>query len=239
MSTHGNESTNDFDERFLVELVGKRGLESSVTVGIGQSWPPAGRVIVEPDLSVKGHPNVFVLGDQANFGHGLERPLPGLAPVAIQMGRHCANNIVRDVKGKERKPFHYFDKGIMATIGRADAIVQTGFLKFGGLFAWLTWLFVHIMYLVGFRNRMLVVIQWFWSYVTLRRGARLVTSRNWKLAKRVDLANRYSMSLLLTGTGRRKAGSKAASKKASKKDSKKSSGKKAKPAARKKKPSRG
>ncbi|MCB1306734.1 MAG: FAD-dependent oxidoreductase [Leptospiraceae bacterium] len=160
---------------------------------LGVPLDSAGRVSVEGDLSIPGHPDVFVLGDQAHFEHNTPdgNALPGLAPVAIQMGRHVARNILREVRGQSREPFQYRDKGIMATIGRADAIVQVGKIRFGGMFAWLTWLFVHIMYLVGFKNRMLVMIQWFWSYVTLSRGARLVTSRNWKSEKRFELAYRY------------------------------------------------
>ncbi len=152
----------------------------------------AGRIVVEPDLSVKGHREVFVLGDQANFSHGVDRPLPGLAPVAIQMGRHAARQIRADLKGKERKPFQYVDKGTMATIGRADAVVSAGPVKMGGFIAWLGWLFVHIFFLIGFRNRVSVFLQWAYSYLSLSRGARLITSRHWRSDKRNDLAHRYA-----------------------------------------------
>ncbi|MBC8070164.1 MAG: NAD(P)/FAD-dependent oxidoreductase [Deltaproteobacteria bacterium] len=140
----------------------------------------AGRVPVEPDLSLAGHREVFVLGDQARFmseGH----PLPGLAPVAIQQGRACARNILADLRERTREPFVYFDKGTMATIGRANAVAQTEKLKLDGFAAWLAWCFIHILYLVGFRNRMLVLLQWMWSYIRYRRGARLITNREWQL----------------------------------------------------------
>ena len=151
---------------------------------------PAGRIKVEPDLSIKGHPNVFVLGDQALFLDD-EKPLPGLAPVAIQQGRHAARNLRDEIRGKQRKPFVYVDKGIMATIGKAEAVVETGSLRFGGLVGWLAWLLVHIYYLIGFRNRVAVVLQWGWSYLTFSRGARLITSRHWRKDKRSHLPGRY------------------------------------------------
>ena len=139
-----------------------------------------GRVVVEPDLSIKGYPDVFVAGDQANFSHQNGKPLPGIAPVAIQQGNYLAKLIRKEVKGGARRNFDYFDKGQMATIGRSRAIVQTGNLKFTGFFAWLMWLLVHIYFLTGFKNRLLVVLQWGWSYMTFRRGARLIVSKEWR-----------------------------------------------------------
>jgi NADH dehydrogenase len=166
---------------------------------------PGGRIKIDPDLSVPGFPEVFVLGDQANFTHYGLPTLPGLAPVAIQMGRHAAKNILNETRGKKRANFRYADKGSMATIGRADAVVQTKYLNFGGLTAWLAWLFVHIFYLIGFKNRLLVFIQWFWSYMTLGRGARLITSRNWKPERRVDMASRYEQAFHRAMATRKKA----------------------------------
>ena len=165
-------------------------LKTSANIELG----PGGRIKIGPDLSVPGFPEFFVLGDQANFTHYGKPTLPGLAPVAIQMGRRAAKNILNDIRGKQRVDFHYVDKGSMATIGRADAVLQTQWIRFGGLPAWLAWLFVHIFYLIGFKNRLLVFIQWFWSYMTLGRGARLITSRNWKPDRRVDMASRYEMA---------------------------------------------
>ncbi len=138
------------------------------------------RVLVEPDLSVKGHKNVFVAGDQASFTHQTGKPLPGTAPVAMQQGRYLARTIRRELAGKPREPFRFVDKGQMATIGRSRAIVELGRLKLGGLMAWLLWLVVHIYYLTGFKNRLLVVFQWAWSYFSFRRGARLIVSKEWR-----------------------------------------------------------
>ena len=149
---------------------------SSLGKKLGVDLDRAGRVLVSPDLSVPGHPEVFVVGDLAS----LKDPktgnlLPGLAPVAMQEGHHAAWNIGRDLESKLRKPFHYVDKGTMATIGRAAAIAKIGKLHVSGFIAWMMWLFVHIMFLVGFRNRVLVMLEWAWSYLTYQRSARLIT----------------------------------------------------------------
>jgi NADH dehydrogenase len=140
----------------------------------------SGRIIVNEDLSVKGHANVFVAGDQASFSHQNGKPLPGVAQVAIQAGRFLANTIRGDVAGKPRGKFRYKDKGQMATIGRSSAIVEIGNFKMTGFLAWLTWLAVHIYFLTGFKNRLIVVTQWAWSYMTFRRGARLIVNKEWR-----------------------------------------------------------
>jgi NADH dehydrogenase len=143
---------------------------------LGAPTDRAGRVLVEPDLSLPGHPEIFVVGDLASFLHTPNgKPVPGVAPAAMQEGRWAAQNILRDLRGNPRVPFQYRDKGTMATIGRAAAVADLGKLHFSGLFAWLLWLFVHLMYLVGFRNRILVFIEWAWSYLTYQRSARLIT----------------------------------------------------------------
>jgi NADH:ubiquinone reductase (H+-translocating) len=134
-----------------------------------------GRVEVEPDLSVPGRPEVFIAGDLCSFPHQTGKPLPGIAPVAIQQGKAAAANIVRTLRGEARKPFRYRDKGSLATIGRGAAVGQIRNLNVSGVLAWLIWLFVHLMYLVGFRNRAAVLMEWAWSYVTWQRGARLIT----------------------------------------------------------------
>ena len=139
-----------------------------------------GRVLVEPDLSVKGHKNVFVAGDLACFTHQTGKPLPGTAPVAMQQGRYLARTIRGELAGRPRKPFHFVDKGQMATIGRSRAIVEIGRWKVAGFPAWLLWLVVHIYYLTGFKNRLLVVLQWAWSYFSFRRGARLIVNKEWR-----------------------------------------------------------
>ena len=145
------------------------------TERLGVPLDRAGRVLVEPDLSLPGHAHVFAIGDMAYFSHQDGQPLPGISPVAMQMGRHVARNIEHDLRGQPREPFRYVDKGTMATIGRKAAIVQLGRWKFSGFAAWVTWLVVHIYFLIGFRNRLVVLFNWAWSYFTYQRGARLIT----------------------------------------------------------------
>jgi NADH dehydrogenase len=135
----------------------------------------AGRVLVEPDLSIPGHREVFVIGDLASLNDENGKMLPGVAPVAIQQGDWVAETIARDLEHQPRRNFAYHDKGSLATIGRAAAVAQFGKFELSGYFAWLAWLFVHIFFLIGFRNRLLVMIQWAWSYLTYERGARLIT----------------------------------------------------------------
>lgn len=137
-----------------------------------------GRVIVETDLSLPHWPNIFVLGDQAHFPTGNGQSLPGLAPVAMQQGRFVAKNIARESRNKKRLPvFHYVDKGQMATIGRSRAVGLFKGLEFQGFVAWMGWLLVHIYYLIGFKNRLFVLFQWAWTYLTYRRGARLIIDK--------------------------------------------------------------
>jgi NADH dehydrogenase len=135
----------------------------------------AGRVLVNPDLSLPGHPEVFVLGDLAALKDENGKWLPGVAPVAMQEGRATAHNVAAELHGEPRKNFHYFDKGSLATIGRAAAVADFGKLHISGFLAWLAWLFIHVFFLIGFRNRIMVMIQWAWSYFTHERGARLIT----------------------------------------------------------------
>ena len=134
----------------------------------------AGRVLVEPDLTVPGHDNVYVIGDLAHLEQE-GKPVPGIAPAAMQEGRQTASNLLRSLGGQERLPFRYHDKGMLATIGRGAAVAHIGSIRASGYLAWLLWLFVHIFFLIGFRNRLLVMIQWAWSYITFDRGARLIT----------------------------------------------------------------
>jgi NADH:ubiquinone reductase (H+-translocating) len=134
-----------------------------------------GRVIVEPDCSIPGHPEVFVLGDAAAFRHQKGGLLPGICPVAIQMGEYTARTIRSELAGRPRRAFNYWDKGQLAVIGRGQAVADIRKLRFSGFLAWLIWIFVHIFFLIGFRNRVLVLFQWAWSYVTYSRGARLIT----------------------------------------------------------------
>ena len=133
-----------------------------------------GRVIVNDDLSIPGHPDAYCIGDLACFQLPNGHTLPGLAPVAIQQGKHVAENVIAARWGRPKKPFVYFDKGTMATIGRAAGIAQTGKLELSGMLGWLGWLFIHIIFLIGFRNRILVLLEWTWAYLTYQRGARLI-----------------------------------------------------------------
>ncbi len=141
---------------------------------LGAPLDRSGRVMVEADLSVPGYPEVFVIGDLASFSHGLVRPLPGLAPVASQQGRAAARNILASLSRTPRTPFRYRDRGTMATIGRGSAIAQVGPFRLAGWLAWLAWLFIHLMLLVGFRNRLAVFLEWLFAYVSTQRRARLI-----------------------------------------------------------------
>ncbi len=146
---------------------------------LGVPLDRSGRVLVEPDLSIPGHPEAFAIGDMCAFLHQTDAALPGVAPVAIQQGRAVADNALRRLGGQPTRPFRYRDKGSMATIGRAAAVAVVGRLKLSGFIAWLAWLLVHIMFLIGFRNRFLVLFEWAWAYVSWHRGARLITGP-WK-----------------------------------------------------------
>src|SRR5439155_676616 len=139
---------------------------------LGVPLDRSGRVLVEPDLSIPVHPEAFVVGDMCAFLHQTGAPLPGVAPVAIQQGRAAADNVLRRVGGQPTRPFRYRDKGSMATIGRAAAVAVVGRFKLSGLVAWLAWLLVHIMFLIGFRNRLLVLFEWAWARMNPSAGAR-------------------------------------------------------------------
>ena len=134
-----------------------------------------GRVKVEADLSIPGHPEVFVIGDLADCPDQTGAPLPGLASVALQQGRHAARNILRLCRGLPSQPFRYVDRGTLATIGRSAAVANFGAVKLSGFVAWVVWIFVHIFLLIGFRNRIVVLVNWAWAYLTMQRSARLIT----------------------------------------------------------------
>lgn len=157
----------------------------------GAQLDRAGRVIVEPDLSLPGHSNIFVIGDLANFSHQNEKPLPGVAPVAMQEGQYVAAVIQQRLQGNSLIPFRYFDRGSLAVIGRNAAVVDLGFIKFSGLLAWLSWVFVHIYYLIEFDNKLVVLIQWGWNYFTRKRGARLITGEESLLSVGLDANGDY------------------------------------------------
>ena len=156
---------------------------SFVGKSLGVPIDRAGRVIVNDDLTIPGHPEIQVIGDLANFTNQYKEPLPGVSPVAMQEGRHAADNILEMIEGRRPRRFWYFDKGTMATIGRHKAVADLHLMHLSGFPAWLVWLFVHIIFLVGFRNRIAVFLQWAWSYITFNKGARLIT-RNFQAETR-------------------------------------------------------
>ena len=153
-------------------------LGNIIAAKTGAQLDRVGRVIVETDCSVPGHPEILVIGDLAHFRHQGGTPLPGVAPVAMQQGRYVAQVIRRRLAGRSVGPFHYRDKGSMAVIGRRAAVAKLAGVEFNGTLAWLAWLFIHLMYLVEFDNRVLVLIQWAWNYLTWNRGARLITGES-------------------------------------------------------------
>lgn len=150
---------------------------SPLARSLGVPLDRAGRVLVEPDLTIPGHPGLFVIGDLAAARQSDGSLVPGVAPAAIQEGAHTARNIDRLVRGSRTLPFRYRDKGSLATIGRAAAVADFGRVKLSGFPAWVAWLAVHIFFLIGFRNRFLVITEWAWAYLTFQRGARLITGR--------------------------------------------------------------
>jgi NADH dehydrogenase len=165
------------DERVAAEtVIWAAGVRASpLGQSLGVPLDRAGRVLVNPDLSAPEHPEIFVIGDLATLNDQRGRPLPGIAPVALQQGTAAAANIARLLEGKTTRAFRYRDRGNMATIGRNAAVADIAGLRLGGFVAWLAWAVIHILNLIGFRNRVLVALQWLWSYLTYQRGARLIT----------------------------------------------------------------
>jgi NADH:ubiquinone reductase (H+-translocating) len=149
---------------------------SPLAKSLGAPLDRAGRVLVEPDLTVPGHPEIYVIGDVAAVKQG-GGFVPGVAPAAIQEAKLTAENIVRSLAGEARRPFRYHDKGSLATIGRASGIADFGRFKLSGFLAWLAWLLIHIFFLIGFKNRFIVLVEWALSYLTFQRGARLITGK--------------------------------------------------------------
>ena len=159
---------------------------SPLAEGLGVPLDSMGRVKVTGDLSVPGAPNVFVVGDLALVMQD-GNPVPGVAPAAMQEGTHAAKMILRRVAGRTTTTFRYFDKGSLATIGRAAAVAEVSGVKLTGLVAWLAWLFIHLLFLIGFKNRVLVLIEWAWAYLAYDRGARVITQR-WRSTGAVEPA---------------------------------------------------
>jgi NADH dehydrogenase len=167
--THGGTRT---ETRTVIWAAGVAA--SELGRSLGADLDRAGRVKVHQDLSVPGAEGVFVIGDLASIiSDG--KPVPGLSPAAMQEGRHAARNLARIIRGEPTLPFRYWDKGTLATIGRAAAVGDIGKLRVSGLVAWMMWLFVHIFFLIGFRNRFIVIVEWAWTYIRNDRGARLIT----------------------------------------------------------------
>jgi NADH:ubiquinone reductase (H+-translocating) len=174
------EATEMYATRTILWAAGVLGspVARSVAQQTGAPIDNAGRISVEPDCSVPGHPEIFVIGDLALFTHQGGKPLPGVAQPAIQEGHYVAGAIMPGLRGQPAKPFHYFDKGNLAVIGRGKAVADLNWLRVSGLPAWLMWIFVHLFYIVEFQNRLLVFLQWAWFYVTFDRSARLITGKN-------------------------------------------------------------
>jgi NADH dehydrogenase len=166
-----------------------------LTERTGAECDRAGRVVVEPDLSIKGFNNIFVVGDLANFSYQNGKPLPGVAPVAKQEGEYVASLIQQRLKGKTLPPFNYVDRGSLAMIGQNLAVVDFGFIKLTGFLAWLFWLLIHIYFLIEFDNKLVVMIQWGWNYFTRNRGARLITGKEMLQEIEVEDTNGYYKSL--------------------------------------------
>ena len=175
---HGVQLQDDhIESRTVLWAAGVRGSRLGASLGVPLNR--RGQVIVQPDLTIPGHPEVFVAGDLAALEQEDGSLLPGVAPAAIQMGRHVASNILRLTQGEAAEAFAYKDKGSLATIGRARGVAQFGKLKFSGIVAWWLWLVVHIFFLIGFRNRMVVMLEWTWAYWTYSRSNRVILGRSW------------------------------------------------------------
>src|SRR5215212_450580 len=177
-ATNLSEAGLQLGEEFIpcrVKIWAAGNTASSVGASLGAPIDKVGRVIVNEDLSVPGHPEVQVIGDLANFSHQTGQPLPGVSPVSMQQWRHAAANILAMIDGRKPQRFWYWDKGSMATIGKNKAVADLHWMHLSGVLAWMVWAFVHILFLVGCRNRLLVIFQWAWAYLTFNKGARLIT----------------------------------------------------------------
>jgi NADH dehydrogenase len=186
LATNINEAGVQLGDEFIpcrVKIWAAGNTASFVGKSLSAPVDRVGRIVVNEDLTIPDHPEVQVIGDLANFSHQTGEPLPGVSPVAIQQGRHAARNVLAMIKGRKPQRFRYWDKGNIATIGRNKAVADLKFMHLSGLPAWLAWLFVHIFFLIGFRNRLLVLIQWAWAYFTFDKGARLIT-RNFQSEQR-------------------------------------------------------
>ncbi|MGB7293865.1 MAG: NAD(P)/FAD-dependent oxidoreductase [Thermodesulfobacteriota bacterium] len=180
-SKEGKEKTINAKTVLWAAGVKASSLGKVISERTGAKLDSTGRVMVEPDLSVPGFHNIFVIGDLANFSHQDGTPLPGVAPVAMQEGLYVAKLLENRLSGENIRPFRYKNKGSLAVIGRNAAVADLGRFRFSGFFAWLIWIFIHIQYLIEFDNKVLVLVQWAWNYFTRKRGARLITGEDTKL----------------------------------------------------------
>ena len=180
VTVRNGDATEKFTARTILWAAGVLGspVGRAVARETGAPIDKAGRISVEPDCSVPGHPEIFAIGDLASFTHQTGQPLPGVAQPAIQEGHYVAKAIVRRLRGEESKPFRYFDKGNLAVIGRGAAVADLNWLQLSGFPAWLMWIFIHLLYIVEFQNRLLIFLQWAWFYLTFDRSARLITGKN-------------------------------------------------------------
>ena len=180
LTLKSGDRTEELSARTVIWAAGVKAspLGSALARAAGIETDRSGRVPVEPDLSVPGRADVFVIGDLAHFSHPDGDPLPGIAPVAMQQGRYVSRLIQQRLRGRSEPPFRYRDRGTMATIGRNRAVAEIRRWGFSGYLAWLLWLFVHLFYIVEFQNRLLVAVQWAWNYFTWNRAARLITGES-------------------------------------------------------------
>lgn len=180
VTVRSSDHTDQFNARTILWTAGVKAsfMGEVLERRTGATLDRGGKVLVEPDLTIQRHQNIFVIGDLANFSHQDGKPLPGTAPVAMQQGEYAARVIRQRLEGKNPRPFRYRNKGNLAVIGRNAAVADLGFLHFDGFFAWLIWIFVHIRYLIEFDNKVIVLFQWAWNYFTRNRGARLITGND-------------------------------------------------------------
>ena len=184
ISVSGNDVTEYIASRTVLWTAGVQAspLGTALAQATGAAIDRGGRVVVEPDLSVPGHPDIFVIGDLAHYAHQTGQPLPGVAQVAIQQGCYVADLIQRSQKGKSVRPFKYHDRGNLATIGRGAAVAEIGRLRFTGWLAWQIWVYIHLTYQLDFENQVQVLIKWLWNFVTRKHTALLITDRNQQAA---------------------------------------------------------
>ena len=194
VTVRSGETTKDIPAHTILWGAGVKAsaVSQAISNRTGAELDRAGRVFVNEDLTIPNHPEIFVIGDLANYSHQGDSPVPGVAPAAMQEGVYVAKLIRRRLKGKTLKPFHYIDYGSLAVIGRHQAVVQYKAIRFSGPLAWFAWLFIHIYYMIEFDNQLIVMIQWAWSYFTGQGGARLITEKATKAPTYEECQARYT-----------------------------------------------